>query len=251
MLKLHFRFHFQAVNQPINPLLANGQFPTRVRINLAEAQQQPELQPQQLPSVNTNFVRGQFHVGSRNLQQQLINGNILQQRQPQRPAAQAAPLFQSSNAVQFPESNRQSFMSSSSFSNFGSPANFEIIDEADLPDLRFKRSSEKKTNKKRELVTLTDGSIVDDSFFDTDWYDGLAQFGSTGLKQSLTKRDNIEDQVKEHDREPAEGEVDAVRSFCNYCLLQPFQTALVLAWKSASASHGVLKASASTTCANF
>lgn len=107
------------------------------------------------------------------------------------------------------------------------------------------------TNKKRDLVTLTDGSIVDDSFFDTDWYDGLAQFGNSGLKQSLTKRDNIEEQVKEHDREPAEGEVDAVRSFCNFCHVEPFQSALVISWKNAVPGDKVLKANAAQTCGEF
>lgn len=237
------------MNQPINPLLANGQFPTRVRINLAEAQQ-AEMPPQQLPSINTNFVRGQFHVGSRNLQQQLINGNILQQSQRAQPLTQSN--IRPANAVQFPQSNenlRPQF--TSSYSGFGSsPADVEIIDGASLPDFRFKRMTE-KSNKKRELVTLTDGSIVDDSFFDTDWYDGLAQFGNKRVKQTLTKRDNIEDQVKEHDREPAEGEVDAARSFCNFCLIEPFQSALVLTWKNAVPGPGVLKATAATTCGEF
>lgn len=82
-------------------------------------------------------------------------------------------------------------------------------------------------------------------------YDGLAQFGDTSFKQTLTKRDNIEDEVKEHDREPAEGEVEAVGTYCNYCLIEPFQSALVIPWKAAVAEKGVLKAKASTTCGDF
>lgn len=240
-------------NQPINPLLANGQIPTRVKINIAGAQ--PADAPQQPP--NTNFFRGQFHVGSRNLQQQLINGNNLQQIGAQRAQPQAQQqIFSTSNAVQFPDTREGSRQSSftSRYTGFGSsPANVEIINESDLPDFRFKRQTkaDDKVQKKRDLVTLTDGSIVDDQFFDTQWYDGLAQFGDSGLKQTLTKRDNLEDEIKEHDREPAEGEVEAVRSYCNHCLIEPFQGALVLAWKSASAGQKVLRAKASTVCGDF
>lgn len=210
--------------------------------------------------VNTNFVSGQFHTGTRNLQQQLITGNVqqrlLSQPRPQLAALRAAvpqSIFEpQSNAVQFPDT-RSISQFSSSYTGFGSnSANVQIIDEADLPTLRFKRQSSKdKSQKKRELVTLTDGSIVDDKFFDTDWYDGLGQFGDNGLKQTLTKRDNLEDEIKEHDREPAEGEVDAVKSYCNHCLVEPFQSALALSWKEAAGGHGVLKAKASTVCGDF
>lgn len=243
------------VNQPINPLLANGQFPTRVKINFAGAQ--PADSEQQ---VNTNFVSGQFHTGSRNLQQQLITGNV-QQRLLSQPRPQPAPLQSAvpkpifaprSNAVQFPDT-RNNAPFTSTYTGFGSnPANVQIINESDLPTIRFKRQpSEDKSQKKRELVTLTDGSIVDDKFFDTDWYDGLGQFGDNGLKQTLTNRDNLEDEIKEHDREPAEGEVEAVKSYCNHCLVEPFQSALALSWKEAAGGHGVLKAKASTVCGDF
>lgn len=233
--------------------MANGQFPTRVKINFAGSQ--PTETEQQ---VNTNFVVGQFHTGARNLQQQLISGNV-QQRLLAQPRPQPAPTqaaipqrtFAQQSTVQFPDTRSNSF--TSTYTGFGSsPANVQIIDEADLPTLRFKRqSSVDKNQQKRELVTLTDGSIVDDKFFDTDWYDGLGQFGDSGLKQTLTKRDNLEDEIKEHDREPAEGEVDAVQSYCNHCLVEPFQSALVLSWKEASAGHGVLKAKSATICGDF
>lgn len=228
-------------------MLANGQFPSRVRINLAGAQQ-PEGAPQPAPPqqqvINTNFVRGQFHTGTRNLQQQLLNGNFAQQVQSQQTFASPP------SAIRFsPSSGQNSF--TSTYTGFGSnPANVQIIDEANLPNLRFKRQSS-KTVEKRELVTLTDGSIVDDKFFDTDWFDGLAQFGDQGLKQSLTKRANLEDEIKEHDKEPAEGEVDAVRAYCNHCLVEPFQGALVMSWKEAVAGKNVLKAKASTVCGHF
>lgn len=226
---------------------------------MAGTQQQPEAQAQaqaqQFPA-NTNFVRGQFHTGTRNLQQQLINGNIRQQQQQQqqlRQGQRTRPILSApSHSDPFQDSNLNSF--TSTYTGFGSnPANVEIIDEASLPDLRFKRASksDKKVVEKRDLVTLTDGSIVDDKFFDTDWFDGLAQFGDQGLKQSLSKHNNLEDEIKEHDKEPAEGEVEAVRSYCNSCLIEPFQSALVLGWKSASAGPNVLKAKASTVCGDF
>lgn len=62
---------------------------------------------------------------------------------------------------------------------------------------------------------------------------------------------SVEDEVKDHDREPAEGEVEAVRTFCNLCLIEPFQSALVIPWKAAIAEKDVLKAKASTTCGDF
>lgn len=248
-----------------------------MRVNLAQVQQPAaQPQPQPLPNINTNFVRGQFNAGARNLQTQLLTGNYLQQIQSQ---GQSAPTAGPSNAVRFPQtqqssnfpqtqqtsnfapqpSNDGAFSFSSTFTDFGSssnPASLEIINESDLPNLRFKRQnkkleSEEDKKSKRGLVELTDGSIIDDQFFDTKWYDGLAQFGDNELKSSLTKYDSLEDEIKEHDREPAEGEVEAVRSFCNSCLIEPFESALALQWKSASSSAGVLRAKASKVCGDF
>lgn len=275
-------------------MLANGQFPSRVRINFAGVQSTPAP-----ATVNTNFVRGQFHLGARNLQQQLLTGNALQQLQSQSQfnvqptsfpsTSQQQPIFSSSptsgNSIQFPSSpsapssslsssssssNDGSFSYTSSYNTYGSnPANVEIIDESQLPTIRFKRQlsfgdkkekssttveakeSDDKQQKKRDLVTLTDGTIVDDKFFDSDWYDGLAQFGGTDFKNHLTKHDNLEDEIREHDREPAEGEVEAVRSYCNTCLNEPFESALVVAWKAAQPGHKVLKAKASKVCGDF
>lgn len=209
--------------------MASGQFPTRVKINFAGA-------PEDAPTLNTNFVQGQFHGGSRKLSQQLLTGNILQNQEKL-----FSPLTQKT----------QSF--SNSFSGFeNSPSTVEFFGNSHLSNLRFRRDATKsKISQKRQVASLTDGAILDDSFFDTTWFDGLAQFGDKGLKQSLTKRHSIEDEVTEHDKEPAEGEVKAVRSFCNHCLIEPFQSALVLAWKNASPGPKVLKAKASTTCGDF
>ncbi|KAG5682510.1 hypothetical protein PVAND_011859 [Polypedilum vanderplanki] len=250
-------------NQAINPLLANGQFPSRVKINLAGVQSTPPP-----ATINTNFVRGQFHLGARNLQQQLLSGNALSQLQsqsqfngqstssiPQLPAFSSSPQTPAPtpSSIQFSQ-NDGSFSFTSSYNTFGrNPADVEIIDESELPTIRFKRqtASENDGKTKRDLLTLTDGSLIDDKFFDTDWYDGLAQFGGNDLKNALTKQDNLEDEIREHDREPAEGEVEAVRSYCNSCLVEPFESALAITWKGAQPGFKVLKAKASKVCGDF
>lgn len=250
-------------------------------MNLANIPQ--NAPPQPIQNINTNFIRGQFHAGARNLQTQLLTGNYLQQLQSQGQFGSsqqptAVPSFTSSainptssSVITFPQSPQQqqqqqqsqppsndgAFSFSSTFTGFTSqPANIEIIDEADLPNLRFKRQNKKaatdeEKKSKRGLVELTDGTIVDDNIFDTNWYDGLAQFGGNEVKNSLTKHDNLEDEIREHDREPAEGEVEAVRMYCNSCLIEPFDSALVLLWKSATTSAGVLRARASKVCGDF
>lgn len=255
-------------------MLANGQFPTRVKINFAGNNQQPPVvgglpQPPQPPqTINTNFNVGQFHVGSRHLQQQLIGGggNVFGSRLPSQPISFPSSPVDSSPSIpksssslnfiqssEFSPSNYQSI--SSSHSGFGSnPANVQFIDDSYPKSYRVRRSnldSLKKT--KRDLVTLPNGSIVDDKSFDSDWYDGLASFGDDFLKQSLStsKHSNLEEEIKEHDKEPAELEVEASQSYCNFCLIEPFQSALVLSWKEATKTHGVLEAKASTMCGEF
>jgi len=252
-------------NQPINPLLANGQFPSRVKINFAGGQS-PVSTP--TPAIlNTHFNRGQYNIGARNLQHQLINNNAVHHYQSQSQfSPQPTPLPQqinfpsspSSSSIQFPQNGELSY--TSSYTGFGShPANVEIIDESQLPTIRFKRdvkSNDKSAvvepkeqeKKKRDLITLTQ---VDDQFFDTEWYDGLAQFGGSDFKQHLKEHDNIEDEIREHDREPAEGEVEAVRTYCNSCLIEPFESALVIPWKSAQPTSKVLRAKASKVCGDF
>lgn len=248
-------------------------------MNLANIPQ--NAPPQPIQNINTNFIRGQFHAGARNLQTQLLTGNYLQhlQSQGQFGSSQQAtvPSFSSSGVdptsssiVTFPQNQSPqqqqqqqplsdgAFSFQSTFTGFTSqPANIEIINEADLPNLRFKRQNKEASatddekKSKRDLVELNDGTFIDDKFFDTNWYDGLAQFGGNEVKNSLTKHDNLEDEIREHDREPAEGEVEAVRMYCNSCLVEPFDSALVLHWKSASTSAGVLRARASKVCGDF
>lgn len=226
----------KAINQPINPLLANGQIPTRVKINLAGVNQQ------EVPTINTNFIRGQFNTGERNLQQQLIGGNFEQQSLQQARKLPPPSIFRGdsikSNTVPL-------FSLNTGF--VGSPSNVQFNEK---PSLRFKRQSSHQFSSHNDqlLVSITDN---ENNIFDSDWYDGLAKFGDKTFKQNLSHRGNLEDEVKEHDREPAEGEVEAVKSFCNNCLVEPFENVLVLAWKSAKSAGDVLKAKTIPKCGDF
>lgn len=119
-------------------------------------------------------------------------------------------------------------------------------------------SNGKKINKKRALVALSDGSIIDDKNIDAAAgnaayvYDGLSQFGANDYQENLTKQDNIEDEIKEHDREAAEGEVNAVLSLCSACQVEPFVGAVALAWKGAKIiPEKVLKGQSVGGCGAF
>lgn len=90
-----------------------------------------------------------------------------------------------------------------------------------------KRGTEVK--RKRALVHLSDGSIVDDALIvqqnlEDDYFSGLANFGAA-LKSP---------EPKEEEREPAEGEVRQVMDICDGCAGEPFERALILGWRSVS-----------------
>ncbi|XP_078043155.1 pentraxin-related protein b6 [Augochlora pura] len=86
-----------------------------------------------------------------------------------------------------------------------------------------KRESDKK---KRGLVQLGDGLIVDDGYIsqglDNEYFSGLANFGL-----QLPKYEN-----KDDEREPAEAEVKMVMDLCDGCGEEPFRKALIMAWRS-------------------
>lgn len=100
-----------------------------------------------------------------------------------------------------------------------------------------RQAATEKAFAKRALVSLTDGTVIDDRDIAANAYDfdGLAQFGAIAFQEALTrpKGSNIEDEIREHDREPAEGEVEAVLNLCSSCANEPFQGAIILAWKDA------------------
>lgn len=242
----------------MGPNLANGQVSTRLRINLAGIQPQdasavqPTLQTQ-IVNGQTQFINGQFSVGQRFLAQQFASAGTV-----------ASP---STAPVIFPQENDGSSLpvssSSSSFVNIGDPANVQYIedglDSGDRGHFLYKRNNKQaskrapkriqkrhivdtvasdssgKNNKKRALVELTDGSIIDDKDLVSNAYlfDGLSQFGAVDFQENHSKHASIEDEIREHDREPAEDEVRAVLELCSACEIEPFQGAIVLAWKDA------------------
>ncbi|XP_060829810.1 uncharacterized protein LOC132914599 [Bombus pascuorum] len=82
------------------------------------------------------------------------------------------------------------------------------------------------TKKKRGLVQLGDGLIVDDGYIsqglDNDYFAGLTNFGL-----QLPKYEN-----KDDEREPAEGEVRTIMDVCDGCSEEPFVKALIFGWRS-------------------
>nr|XP_012135863.1 PREDICTED: uncharacterized protein LOC105661904 isoform X1 [Megachile rotundata] len=107
-----------------------------------------------------------------------------------------------------------------------------------------KRDSEPK---KRELVQLGDGLIVDDGYvsqgLDNDYFAGLANFGL-----QLPKYEN-----KDDEREPAEAEVKMIMDVCDGCADEPFSKALIMAWRSVPKKlySGALHLPASPVCKAF
>lgn len=250
-------YNFQvSQNFAMGPNLANGQVSTRLRINFAGIQPQdgsavPPSPQTQIINGQTQFINGQFSVGQRLLAQQFASAGSL-----------ASP---STAPVIFPQQDAGSSLpvssSSSSFVNLGDPANVQYIedgiDDGASGHLLYKRNNKQakraskrlqkrhtvqmasdssgKNNKKRALVELTDGSIVDDKDLVSNsfLFDGLSQFGAIDFQENLSKHASIEDEIREHDREPAEDEVRAVLELCSACEIEPFQGAIVLAWKDA------------------
>lgn len=229
----------------MNALLANGQIATRLRINLAGIQpNQPNTIPVQgVPSqifggsvpqaqhatIGTQFVSGQFSPAARFISQQLVGSQY-----------QGAS---SSSNIAFPSTSAIS-SAPTSYAQIGDPSNVQFLEGIDNSHVLFKRNGESdKVVKKREtsnkkidkraLVTLTDGSVIDDRVIASNPFDfdGLAQFGAPAFQAHLNKMMDIEAEIKEHDREPAEGEVQAVFNLCSTCEVEPFEGAVILAWK--------------------
>ncbi|XP_035906628.1 uncharacterized protein LOC118509684 [Anopheles stephensi] len=261
--------------QPANPLLANGQIPTRVKINLATngAQQNSgslgiptKGLPSQLvggftpsigngPTVTTNFVNGQFSTGVRFLQEQLVSNNVI------------GPFPRSSSSVGGSSTGTFTFPDSSSSELAGPSSSSGAYSIVQLPSdtsprKLFKRQTAAntaakvdktggatETKTKRELIQLQDGSLLQSSEY---IFDGLAEFGLPDFKNKLGRETDIEDEIREHDKEPAEEEVRAVMNICSKCAPEPFAKALVFAWKDATTElGGALSAKASSHCGHF
>ncbi|XP_035791367.1 uncharacterized protein LOC118466342 [Anopheles albimanus] len=249
--------------QSANPLLANGQIPTRVKINLANGQQNSgslgiptKGVPSQLvggfnPStgtVTTNFVNGQFSTGGRLLQEQLVSGNLIKQFPNTALSLLPASVKSASTKFTFPDP--------SSFKDIsGTDGAYSIVQlPTDVTARKlFKRQTKdttaEDTKPKREIVQLHDGSILQSSEY---IFDGLAEFGLPDFKNKVGRETDIEDEIREHDKEPAEEEVKAVLNICTKCTPEPFAKALVFAWKDASIElNGALQAEASSHCGHF
>lgn len=192
-----------------------------------EDPQQQQLLPvhNQHATIGTSFVSGQYSPAERFLSQQLVGTHVIPQTV--------------GNTFKFPNG-----ASSPSSYVIGSP-NIQYIETLDdNQHALFKRNSkgdklvekrEAKKLEKRALVQLSDGTVVDDSQLTTTSseydFDGLAQFGSSSLRDELSRGMDIEDEIKQHDREPAEGEVHAVLKMCTACDPEPFKGAIIFAWK--------------------
>lgn len=246
--------------QPVNPLLANGQIATRLRINLAGVidpsaeQQQPQLlDGPQHATIGTSFVSGQFSSAERFITQQLVTNS------GQPAVGSGAGTFKFPSAVP---------SSPASYIIGGPPAGLQYA--PDQQHVLFKRNSKPaapkvvrkreaaaspRRHEKRALVQLTDGSVYDDGTggqLDSYDFDGLAQYGAPAFQAQLTKHMDIEDEIKQHDREPAEGEVQAVLDMCSVCAPEPFQGAIIFAWKDVKGlTKGALRGKTLGGCAHF
>lgn len=255
-------------SQAMNGLLANGQIPTRVRLNLAQPVQRlipsPANDAQEL-TIHTNFVNGQMNVGSRLVAQQLIGLNQQQQQQQQQLQQIPQIISHTQNQDQHPEEDPSGLHHP--FEAI-SPSKIQFVDHTETHIL-FKRQAEKKNVsgessrsnskrlQKRELVLMGDGRVVEDDpllIGSIEFkYDGLAEFGGSQFKSDLDGRmQNIDEEVQEHDKEAAEEEVKAVMGLCGSCQLEPFQGAIVFAWKTVQEQmDNVLKGYSVGGCGDF
>ncbi|XP_054011862.1 uncharacterized protein LOC128894245 [Hylaeus anthracinus] len=102
-----------------------------------------------------------------------------------------------------------------------------FVPHTELEEFEAKKLQKRdSTKKKRGLVQLGDGLIVDDGYIpqglDNEYFAGLTNFGL-----QLPKYEN-----KDDEREPAEAEVKMVMDICDGCAPEPFEKALIMAWRS-------------------
>ncbi|XP_060518529.1 uncharacterized protein LOC132697224 [Cylas formicarius] len=203
---------------PPHPLLTAGQLNRGTRINLAGAQQQPEIIQGQNYAVQ--FANGQFSGG---LVTQQLSKSVQQIQQSGLQSVQFIPT---------PSAVTQSVSFGSSLAN---PANVQYIDNT-FGHALFKREIQESSptsskHKKRELF-VAGGTIVDDGLiggsgagiYQQSLLDGLAGIGDN---QPILRQ-----QKQNDEREPAEAEVMAVMNVCTGCDEEPFDKALVFGWRT-------------------
>lgn len=195
-------------------------------------------------TIGTSFVSGQFSGAERFITQQLVTNSGQQPGQP--------------GAFKFPSS----VPSSPASYIIGAPPQQHVLFKrnskataAKVVQKREAAPSPARRHEKRALVQLTDGSVYDDGTggsLETYDFDGLAQYGAPAFQAQLTKQMDIEDEIKQHDREPAEGEVQAVLEMCSVCAPEPFQGAIIFAWKDVKGvTKGALRGKTLGGCAHF
>ncbi|XP_014364795.2 uncharacterized protein LOC106715926 [Papilio machaon] len=242
--------------------LIGGQLQRAPNLNLAGTQQQ--MVPVQLPNglqIHQQYVNGQ--LGNRVVSEQLLsevqspNGIVGAASQIPLVGLSITPLSQSPSYSprQVQQSSAPTKTSTVLFSSsLLNPANVQYIDGPSSHNL-FRRDSIKRDKRdnpekelieenasskkdKRGLVSLSDGSIVDealltpsivddseDAVFQRSLLQGLAGVVGNVPIQNLQKQNSDE-------REPAEAEVRAVMQVCSGCAQEPFKKALVLSWRS-------------------
>ncbi|XP_055389207.1 uncharacterized protein LOC129618459 [Condylostylus longicornis] len=184
------------------------------------------------------------------------------------------PSAQFSSAIQFPADTSSASLNPNSQSSSGSSSSSLLFDpNPNTSRFVFKRETVAKTSSstnnktktirkrdtmmasktKRGLVMLNDGSVVDDTLLAHGYeFQGLAKFGHLSFKQNLDSKSNLEDEIKEHDKEPAEEEVKAVMQLCTSCDSEPFKGAIVFAWNDAKTiQDGTLKGRSVGGCGYF
>lgn len=210
--------------------------------------------------------------------------------QPPPTAAPPLPTPSPTGAVLFPDTPDidqmnfdnlfASLPSSSSYFNLNNPANVDFVDSPSLQPgfdddrtlfkrsdtnnatarrLRVKRNLRpipvvRKVIEKRALYPLDDGSYVDDRHLvELPGYNGLSQFSPhPDFHESNNPHPDIEHEIREHDREAAEGEVESVMGYCTACDVEPFMGAVALEWKNAKVhEEHVLKGLSVGTCGDF
>lgn len=202
-------------------------------------------------TIGTSFVSGQFSPAERFITQQLVtNAGPGGGGTFKFPAASPSPtayIIGGPSGIQFADQSQSN----------GQHVLFKRNSKGQAGKLLQKREASpaaaaSRRHEKRALVQLQDGSVYDDGALGTYDFDGLAQYGAPAFQAQLTKQMDIEDEIKMHDREPAEGEVQAVLEMCSVCAPEPFQGAIIFAWKDVKGlTKGALRGKTLGSCGHF
>ncbi|XP_076230707.1 pentraxin-related protein b6 [Nomia melanderi] len=265
---------------PPNPFLTGGQINTQVKLNPGAPLQivkggvtlrHPALAPQQplpqpLPPINPDAIPSAFPLRTTqlfgNLQPSLPSPNgitgaemnfadgpyrALYKREEEAftigDSSEKSEDLSFDSIVEERMKKKREADETSKEEHIDDKVTFVAPDESEDKKLE-KRDSEKK---KRGIVQLGDGLIIDDGYLhqglDNEYFSGLTNFGL-----QLPKYEN-----KDDEREPAEGEVRRVMNICDGCSEEPFRKALIMAWRSVPKKlySGAVHVPAASTCKAF